>query len=199
MTNRSEHWIQTYTGKRFDLMWPTADMVDVFDMARSLAFQCRFNGAVRHYYSVAQHCVLVSLLVPPELALAGLLHDGEEAYLGDIVRPMKLLINGRTNGMLKRHSEWVNAAIGERFDIDPSLFQHPAVMDADNRMLLHEKAVLLAPAPDVWTEQNAQDPSAVPADIAIVPMSPLVAEYAFLERFFQLCPRHYPKVGLAPP
>lgn len=64
-------------------------MVDTTDIAHSLSMQCRFNGHTRHFYSVAQHCYLVADLVPAEHQLAALLHDATEAYVGDLVRPLK--------------------------------------------------------------------------------------------------------------
>ena len=39
-------WILTHSGKRFELLAPTAAMIDPMDIAHSLAHQCRFNG---HY------------------------------------------------------------------------------------------------------------------------------------------------------
>lgn len=82
-------WIQTYTGKHFYPLAPTPDMVDIEDIAHALANVCRFAGHTREFYSVAQHACMVSELVPPEDALAGLLHDAAEAYIADITRPLK--------------------------------------------------------------------------------------------------------------
>lgn len=82
-------WILTRSGRKFDLARPTADMVDPADIAHSLSMQCRFNGHTSRYYSVAQHSYLVADLVPAEDQLAGLLHDATEAYVGDLVRPLK--------------------------------------------------------------------------------------------------------------
>src|SRR5690606_2723306 len=82
-------WIVTRSGRKFDLANPTADMVDTADLAHSLSMQCRFNGHTSSFYSVAQHCLLVAELVPEEHKLAALLHDATEAYVGDLVRPLK--------------------------------------------------------------------------------------------------------------
>lgn len=48
-------WIQTYSGRQFDIAAPTPEMVDLEDIAHSLAMQCRYNGHCQHFYSVAEH------------------------------------------------------------------------------------------------------------------------------------------------
>ena len=82
-------WIITASGKRFYLRRPTPADIDAGDVAHALAHICRFNGHTREFYSVAQHSILVSRLLPDELKLAGLLHDAAEAYCGDMVKPLK--------------------------------------------------------------------------------------------------------------
>ena len=69
-------WIQTYSGRRFSLTEPSAEDVDIDDVAHALSLLCRFTGHVSEHYSVAQHCVIVSRLVPTEHALAGILAIG---------------------------------------------------------------------------------------------------------------------------
>ena len=81
--------IQTWTGKFVDPLHLRPEDVDLEDIAHHLSMVCRFGGAVRRHYSVAEHSLLVASLVPPEHRLRALLHDAAEAYLGDIVRPMK--------------------------------------------------------------------------------------------------------------
>lgn len=65
------------------------------DIAHQLGMVCRYNGAIRHFYSVAEHSVLVSLLME-ELKLGdpmeGLMHDAHEAYMCDMVSPWKALV-----------------------------------------------------------------------------------------------------------
>ena len=85
--------LTTYTGKAFDLLNPKPEMVCIEDIAHSLAHQCRYTGHTREFYSVAQHCVLMA--ENPELPgdpMAKLLHDADEAYIGDIAKPWKRLL-----------------------------------------------------------------------------------------------------------
>lgn len=85
-------WILTNSAKPMSLVRPRADLVTPEDIAHSLAYICRFNGHCKHHYSVAQHSLLVASIVPDEDQLPALLHDAAEAYVGDMVRPLKQLL-----------------------------------------------------------------------------------------------------------
>jgi hypothetical protein len=87
----SEATIKTNKGVYFFFHQPWEHCFDVEEMAYALSYINRFTGHAGAY-SVAQHSVMVSYLVPPELAMEGLLHDGAEAYLGDVASPLKQLI-----------------------------------------------------------------------------------------------------------
>lgn len=92
----SDHWIITYTGKRFDLVEPNRDDIDIVDIAHALARIPHWNGHTHGdiAFSVAQHSIMVAWAMEQvgQSALAGLMHDAEEAYIGDITRPMKVLM-----------------------------------------------------------------------------------------------------------
>lgn len=85
-------YITTFSGKQVDLLRPTAEMISSVDIAHHLANTGRWAGATRSFYSVAQHSVLLTYIVPPELAQWALMHDAAEAYIGDITRPLKSLL-----------------------------------------------------------------------------------------------------------
>jgi hypothetical protein len=84
--------IQTYGGTYFDLTEPGRSEIDIQDIAVALSNTCRYGGHTVDFYSVAQHSVLASRLVPHEDALAALMHDAAEAYTGDVVKPLKRLL-----------------------------------------------------------------------------------------------------------
>lgn len=88
---RRGDWLQTHTGVHFYPLDPRPEEIDITDIAHSLALQCRWAGHVKQHYSVAEHCVRVSRIVPKEDALWALLHDAAEAYLIDLPRPLKNL------------------------------------------------------------------------------------------------------------
>jgi hypothetical protein len=89
-------FIQTYTGKIVYLFEPKSEDIDIVDIAHALALQCRYGGNCRTFYSVAEHSVRMSRImfdVMPHLALTALLHDASEAYVQDVVQPMKHAMN----------------------------------------------------------------------------------------------------------
>lgn len=86
--------IETYTGIKADIFDLTHDMLDIEDIANSLSHICRYGGHLPHFYSVAEHSVhvannLETLGYDTDTIITGLLHDAPEAYVGDMVRPLK--------------------------------------------------------------------------------------------------------------
>ena len=79
--------MRTFTGVNFNINSPRVEDIHIEDIAESLSKQCRFNGHCAGFYSVAQHSILVSDHC--ENKLWGLLHDAAEAYIGDIITPIK--------------------------------------------------------------------------------------------------------------
>ncbi len=73
-------YIQTLSGKKFDYLNSTTDDVEIEDIANALSHICRFSGHLPEFYSVAQHSVLCSQIVPPDFAFEALMHDAAEAY-----------------------------------------------------------------------------------------------------------------------
>ena len=87
-------YLQTVSGRFVNPFDPDPEQIDIDDIARALANVCRFGGHTRHFYSVAQHSVIVSRLVEErggdiEDTFAALMHDASEAYLGDMPHPIK--------------------------------------------------------------------------------------------------------------
>lgn len=87
-------WIQTYTGKRFDLLHPTVDQISLMDIAIALSRIQRWNGHLTESWTVLEHSMACAKLCAKltndaQLVLTALLHDAQEAYIGDIVSPLK--------------------------------------------------------------------------------------------------------------
>lgn len=91
------NFIVTRSGRKFDLKKPRPIDVDIDDIAIALARVCRFTGHTKDFLSVGQHCVNVARILeewgaPIYVRLYGLLHDAPEAYLNDVVRPLKKML-----------------------------------------------------------------------------------------------------------
>jgi len=141
-----DDWIQTYTGKRFYLINPTPDMIDIEDIAHALSNVCRFAGHIKKFYSVAEHSVFVSRMCEKEHKLAGLLHDASEAYIADIASPFKPFL---TNYKELEHN--VMLVIAEKFG-----FEYPFdndVHESDVYMLKMEAQELLNHKAE-WSYEN---------------------------------------------
>ena len=89
------------SGRRLDLLDPSALDVEIEDIAHGLARVARWNGQTKgaHAFSVAQHCLLVERIVAelqPGIArpvrLAALLHDAAEYVIGDLISPFKAAV-----------------------------------------------------------------------------------------------------------
>lgn len=90
----SEITIQTTTGRTVHLFDPKPEEISLKDIALALSRINRFTGHTRRRYSVAEHSIYVAQLLkhwgePAYVQLQGLLHDAQEAYLGDISGPLK--------------------------------------------------------------------------------------------------------------
>ncbi len=83
-----------YTGQ-INFKQPELSIFSIDDIACGLSKICRFGGQIHDFYTVAQHSVLVMHLAPPELKKEALMHDAAEAFLGDVVKPLKHLIGDK--------------------------------------------------------------------------------------------------------
>lgn len=144
--SKATSWIETFSGKKFWPLEPEAEHVRLEDLAHALATTNRFGGHALDPISVAQHCLAVADLAYPALRLAALLHDAEEAYLGDHVRPVKgrmfYLVPGDDGDELVSASdmgEHVRHCIFDRFDVPwPEKGEWEHLESLDLRMLAAE-------------------------------------------------------------
>lgn len=170
---RKGDWMQTVNGRLFWPMDPREDEVHLDDIAHALSMMCRFNGHCTEFYSVAEHSIYVSQIMPPELALWGLLHDAAEAYVADIARPAKRFLPE-----YKAVETRIQQVVYRKFGL---VGEEPAELKiADNAMLAREQQVLMCPAPAQWPLPEP------PAPVAIRVLSPVWARAAFKDRFREL-------------
>lgn len=196
MTTRIGNWLGMPDGRRFYPLDPRADEVRIEDIAIALGNTCRWGGRCEPWYSVAQHSLHVMAMVEseqPELALQALLHDAAEAYLGDIVRPLKehIYVAGMIPAAVGEdqfvefgHVEFgIQRAIRKAFDLTAplSLPQAKVIKHADNIALATEARDLMGdPKWPGLAEPSAQ---------RIEPVGPVAAKRAFIEAFERLMAR----------
>lgn len=168
--------ILTVSGNYFDFLSPDNNVYGINDIAHALSHLCRFAGHTRSFYSVAQHCVLVSQLVHPRFALNGLLHDSAEAFLVDIPRPLKQLLSD-----YKAIERRVERSVLARFRLPYPMPN--AVHIADRQALIIEQRDLMPPHDDTWAVLEG-----VNTDFTgtIAPLDPLSARALFLDRYWAL-------------
>jgi hypothetical protein len=168
--------IQTYTGLLIDPLKLTIDQIDIKDIAHSLSNICRFGGNCNRFYSVAEHSVLISQILPKYLQLAGLLHDGAEAYLLDIPKPIKRQLSNY-NIAEKNISNLIDRKFGCMSHI-------PEIKKADNYIMEYEVFALMK---DPWIyadDLGFEDIDPIlNCNIDIECWSPEIAEQKFLEVF----------------
>lgn len=172
LPERAGDWGVTSSGRRFWPADPRVDDICIGDISHALSLQTRFGGHCRSLYTVAQHSVLVARLCSRENALVGLLHDATEAYLQDIIRPLKREMRAVYKPM---ETAWAHA-IGLVFGLGDRLVDLPKeVHDADRAVLVAEHRDLMAPCPQ-WPVGSCDLPR-------IEPWAPEGAECEFVSAF----------------
>lgn len=189
--------IETFSGKWFDILEPTVDMIDIEDIAHALAQANRFTGHCRFPYPVAQHCRLASYLVAPQFELWTLLHDATEAYIGDMSRPLKhFTVAGKEYLKVEKR---IQDVICQKFGLEP--IEPAEVKKADTKMLLFEKRQLMSDlqwntAKEKETSRMTQEQfdsvsnnSLTTDEMEIVETSFRENKQLFLDRFYELTNR----------
>jgi len=163
--------IQTRSGRMLDFLNPDPDAIDIRDIAHALALTNRYGGHTAQPYSVAQHCVLCSIVAPRGLELQALMHDAQEAYTGDVPKPLKNVLPD-----YRDVEDRIERVVRKKFGL-PKRFD-PRVKAVDSRMLVTEAQQL---GFLWWPALDAE-----PFDLNVRPWSWGWARRRFLDRFKEL-------------
>ena len=171
-----EPYVGTWSGKLLHPWDAKPEEICIEDIAHALSMQCRFNGHISVFSSVAEHSVIMSNLVESGLELAALLHDAAEAYIGDMPHPLK------TSGHLDAFvalDESITRVICATFNVEYGQTQDPELKALDRRLCATEAREFFQEIPG-WTVKYK--------DTVLKPegLTPKAAEKQFLTRFKEL-------------
>lgn len=169
--------ILTFSGHYFNFVTPWKSKITIEDIAHGLSQICRFTGQCLRFYSVAQHCVHVSKLVPSEFARQGLMHDAHECFMGDVSSPLKRLLPD-----FKKIEHRVEAVVLAKFGLPFPL--DPCVKVADLKALATEKRDVMSNERKRGSWAQLQHLDADPKNQP--PLGPKAAERLFLRRYEEL-------------
>jgi 5'-deoxynucleotidase YfbR-like HD superfamily hydrolase len=188
-------WQRMLSGRRLDLLDPSALDIEIEDIAHGLARVARWNGQTSgaHIYSVAQHCCLVEALAREKIPrldrgrrLAVLLHDAPEYVIGDMISPFKAVIGDAYKAVERR----LLAAIHRRFGLpaqsEPQLEQ---LIKAADRQAAYLEATRLAGFAHAEARRFFGRPPKITVSMERDYLKPWPAETAqarYLERFKKL-------------
>jgi hypothetical protein len=170
-------YIGTFTG-RFYMQDPRPEDFSLEDVAHGLSNICRYTGACRRRYSVAEHSVIIARWLREhgysnEEQLCGLLHDAPEALsgFGDVARPAKQLAP-----IIKATEESIwRLAVAPKFGLPIEL---PGIVhEADNRIIADEMSQNMGEVDPAYTS---------PLGIRLGYWTPEVAEAAFIGEFWRI-------------
>lgn len=114
-------------GEKLELPIVDPKIITITDIAHSLSMQCRFNGHIDKFYSVAEHSVIMARSLREqdysrEIQLEGLLHDAAEAYTGDIIKPIKDYLMSERFYMM---DGYISGAIMKKYKLSHCLEEFP--------------------------------------------------------------------------
>jgi uncharacterized protein len=170
--------LDTVSNREIDLQKPSEDSIDIYDIAHGLSLICRFGGQITRFYSVAQHSLLVTALAPHNLKKVALLHDASEAFLGDVIKPLKALL-GKSYSEIEASFEEV---IFHKFGLDFGKLAEVKSYDIQAAWL--EDRALRQGKPSML-EQTMKEANMIIAGSSMY-YQPIIAKMEFMKAFNQL-------------
>lgn len=180
-------WIGLLSGAQMNYNYPEQSDVTLDDLASALSNICRFSGHLPVFYSVAQHLVNTSRIVPHEFAFDALMHDTSEAFTNDLPTPLKWAMP-----IFKELEEKIEAAMANRFGFNYPY--PPEVKVADTEMLLLEKKYVKLDDRD-WPHYRDIKFEHQRDKVDLKAWQPCRAKREFLERFEELSHDKYRKAA----
>ena len=148
-----QNTIRLRSGAYFDFVNPQPDQFTLRDIAGALSKICRFGSQIERFYSVAEHSYWCSIQANEDLfaldtQAAALMHDATEAFIGDVVKPLKIMLP--EYGVIEKRME---AVIADKFSID--FARHADVVrEIDHAMLIAERRRLFSADNVTWSGED---------------------------------------------
>jgi len=181
-------WQRMLSGRRLDLLDPSAIDIEIDDIALGLSRVARWNGQTlgEHGFSVAQHSLIVEDIcayLEPNLSVAhrlmALLHDAPEYVIGDMISPFKAALGFD----YRRFESNLEQAIHIRFGLPtvvPPVVKK-LIKQADHACAYFEATQLVG-----FNENEARQYFGIPPhgySLTITPLPAHLASTAFVARF----------------
>lgn len=170
--------IRLRSGCYLDLLDPRPKHFTFADIAGALSKLCRFGGQINSFYSVAEHsfhCAHLAMLDghSVDVQRAVLMHDAAEAFIGDIVKPLKLQLP--QVAAIERRIENVIAA---KYGALGFAAYKSIIREIDQAMLIHERRQLFSNDEVTWAGEN--ETRKVPNKISLLRWDAPTAEACFI-------------------
>jgi hypothetical protein len=191
---KARAWQRMLSGRRLDLIDPSALDVEIADIAHGLARVARWNGQTQgeEIFSVAQHSLLVEAIfcaveaeAPRTAKLAALLHDAPEYVIGDMISPFKAVMGGAYKETERRLLAAIFIRFGLKPEMEPGLAR--TIKAADGDAAFYEATELagfsLAEARKFFARPRVACKDFAPY---LAPWRPQEAQARFLARFAEL-------------
>lgn len=184
-------WQRMLSGRRLDLLDPSALDIEIEDIAHGLARVARWNGQTIGPlpFSVAQHSVIVEELCavvrpdwPTQWKLAALLHDAPEYVIGDLISPFKHALGGDYRRIERRLQQEIHVRFSLPRDLPPAI--EKTIKQADRACAFFE-ATQIAGFKAKEARDLFGDTTGFPFR-AIVAVSASDAQAAYVDRFRDL-------------
>lgn len=153
-------WTQTASGLKLDVLEPSADAMNIEDVAISLSKKCRYNGHTKDddFYSVAEHtCLgrdwLLARGYDCVVRLYFMVHDAPEAYspFGDVPRPLKENLVPQVRDYESKIELLFYRAIGLP---PPPAWVEEIVDSVDKNIVADECRGVMATPPEPWDRKD---------------------------------------------
>lgn len=145
--------IRLRSGCYLDLADPQCDHFTIEDIAGGLSKICRFGVQIDCFYSVAEHAYWCATQaghdgLPEFVVAAVLMHDAAEAFIGDVVKPLKLMLTD-----FSKIEDRIERVIEHKFGVDFRTHKNN-IRKIDHEMLIAERRAMFSADDVQWSGEE---------------------------------------------